>query len=109
MITFPDLFRGVAGDAIYAFYEWVLYPGIMLELALMAVVAVGLWREADVSGLKSLKTLAVAAGPVALGSLVTWAYFPRSDSTTITAAILIYEIPALYMVAVNAVAAKWLT
>lgn len=105
LLTFPDLFRGAA-QGTEAYYDWILWPSITLELLLMAFVASGLWYEADSKGIGWLRWAVIALAPIAIVSLLAWWYFPVSSNATLIASFLIYVIPAFYLAAVNAGAAK---
>lgn len=105
LLTFPDLFSGAA-RGIEAYYDWILWPSITLEISLMALVAIALWYEADLKGVGWLRGAVIALGPIVLASLLTWWFFPVTSNATLIASFLVYAIPAFYLAAVNAGAAK---
>lgn len=105
LLTFPDLFSGAA-QGIEAYYDWILWPSITLELSLMALVAIGLWYEADLNGVAWLRYAVIALAPITAASMLAWWFFPVKDNATLIASFLVYVIPAFYLAAVNAGAAK---
>ena len=42
LLTFPDLFRGAVADGLVSYDDWTLWPVLLLEAALTALIAYGL-------------------------------------------------------------------
>ncbi|MEM7682012.1 MAG: hypothetical protein AAF288_08650 [Planctomycetota bacterium] len=105
MLTLPDLFAG-ATPSVQTYYDWVFWPLVSLEILLMALVAIGLWYEADLKGVAWLRWAVVALAPVVIGSMVGWWFFPVTSNATLVASYFVYVIPVFYMAAINAGAAS---
>jgi hypothetical protein len=109
IVRFPNLFRGATdGTAMESFDRWTFWPSILLEIVLIAIVALGVWRIADSRGRTPLKRLATAIFPVLTLSLLAWWFFPVTSNATLIASFAVYAIPALFVAAVCAVAAQQL-
>ena len=91
---------------VRAFTRLVLWPSCVLEVLVIVIVSIGLWREGLSRNATWLKAASLAAVPVLAGSLVAWWFIPVSNNTLKIASFLVYVIPAFCMSGISALAAR---
>ena len=95
-ISFPDLFYDYAAVSM-PWYETVFWaPRIVLHLALLALLGLGLWHEAEVYGEKSIQHALLIGVPVSVAGYVGWYLFPVDGTTSLLLSTLMYDASSLY-------------
>lgn len=104
--TFPMLFLGMLRQDVYAYDTWAFWPSVVCELLLYGVIAEVINRLAVQQQHREFRRLTRLTIPIALASFIAWYFFPQTTNLLFVISSMIYVIPAFYLSAIAALAAK---